>query len=107
MFGPSDLARSYGVGADVSAPVVEDAITRAGAIVHAAGVKIWRAAFDRAAVRRQVRFRGLMDAPGKVMFQRVIGFAKGDRETRSCRLRPSGGTADIAALRFVPRPAFA
>jgi len=50
MFGPSDLARSYGAGADVSAPVVENAIARASAIVRAAGVKIWRAAFDRAAV---------------------------------------------------------
>jgi 2-keto-3-deoxy-L-rhamnonate aldolase RhmA len=47
MLGPSDLARSYDTGADMSHPAVREAIRRATEVLRSVGVPIWRAAFDR------------------------------------------------------------
>lgn len=46
MLGPSDLARSYGAGADPSHPMVQEAVTSATKALAAAGVPVWRAAFE-------------------------------------------------------------
>ncbi|NIL77868.1 aldolase/citrate lyase family protein [Rhodococcus sp. B10] len=51
MLGAADLARSYGQGADVGHPLVNEAIESASKVLRAAGIPSWRAAYTPDQVR--------------------------------------------------------